>query len=42
MPLKISAFPKCYIDQIAGDKTMSVFEWIEMARVARCRRPGDV
>jgi sugar phosphate isomerase/epimerase len=32
MPLKISAFPKCYIDQIAGDKTMSVFEWIAMAR----------
>ncbi len=32
MPLKISAFPKCYIDQIAGDKTMSVFEWIKMAR----------
>lgn len=32
MPLKISAFPKCYIDQIAGTKTMSVFDWIEMAR----------
>ncbi len=32
MALKISAFPKCYIDQIAGDKTMSVFEWIDMAR----------
>jgi sugar phosphate isomerase/epimerase len=32
VPLKISAFPKCYIDQIAGDRTMSVFEWIEMAR----------
>ena len=32
MPLKISAFPKCYIDQIAGDRTMSVFDWIEMAR----------
>ena len=32
MPLKIAAFPKCYIDQIAGDRSMSVFDWIEMAR----------
>jgi sugar phosphate isomerase/epimerase len=32
MPLKIAAFPKCYIDQIAGARSMSVFEWIEMAR----------
>jgi sugar phosphate isomerase/epimerase len=32
MPLKISAFPKCFIDQIAGERSMSVFEWIEMAR----------
>ncbi|MBX9680561.1 MAG: sugar phosphate isomerase/epimerase [Gemmataceae bacterium] len=32
MPLKISAFPKCYLDQIAGERSMSVFEWIEMAR----------
>jgi sugar phosphate isomerase/epimerase len=32
MPLKISAFPKCYIDQIAGAHTMSVFDWIEMAQ----------
>jgi sugar phosphate isomerase/epimerase len=32
MPLKISAFPKCYIEQIAGARTMSVFDWIEMAR----------
>src|SRR5689334_14866572 len=31
MPLKISAFPKCYIDRIAGERTMSVFDWIEMA-----------
>ena len=42
MPLKISAFPKCYIDQIAGDRTMSVFDWIDMARAARRRRPGNV
>lgn len=32
MPLKLSAFPKCYIDQIAGSRTMSVFDWIDMAR----------
>jgi len=32
MSLKISAFPKCYIDRTAGDRTMSVFDWIEMAR----------
>lgn len=32
MPLKLSAFPKCYIDRIAGDRTMTVFEWIDMAR----------
>ncbi len=29
---KISAFPKCYLDDIAGTKTMTVFEWIEMAK----------
>ncbi len=27
-----SAFPKCYIDRIAGDRSMSVFDWIAMAR----------
>lgn len=32
MPLKISAFPKCYLETIAGDRTMSVFDWIAMAR----------
>jgi sugar phosphate isomerase/epimerase len=32
MALQLSAFPKCYIDQIAGERTMSVFEWIDMAR----------
>jgi chemotaxis protein MotB len=30
--MKLSAFPKCYIDQIAGDRSMSVFDWITMAR----------
>jgi sugar phosphate isomerase/epimerase len=32
MPLKLSAFPKCYIDQIAGERSLSVFDWIKMAR----------
>lgn len=32
MKPKLSAFPKCYLDQIAGERTMTVFEWIEMAR----------
>jgi sugar phosphate isomerase/epimerase len=32
MPLKISAFPKCYLEEIAGHRTMSVFDWIEMAK----------
>jgi sugar phosphate isomerase/epimerase len=30
--MRISAFPKCYIDDIAARRTMSVFQWIEMAR----------
>lgn len=29
---KISAFPKCYLDEIAGRRSMTVFEWIDMAR----------
>lgn len=32
MPLKLSAFPKCYLDRIAGERSMSVFDWIEMAK----------
>jgi len=32
VPLKISAFPKCYLDRIAGARTMTVFDWIDMAR----------
>ena len=32
MALKLSAFPKCYLDKIAGERSMSVFDWIEMAR----------
>ena len=30
--MKISAFPKCYLDDIAGDRSMSIFDWIEMAK----------
>ena len=30
--MKISAFPKCYIEDIASHHTMTVFEWIEMAK----------
>lgn len=29
---QISAFPKCYLDQISRDRTMSVFDWIAMAK----------
>src|SRR6266545_3038432 len=32
MPLRLSAFPKCWLDEIAGARTMSVFEWIETAK----------
>src|SRR6187200_3659523 len=36
MPLRISAFPKCYLDKIAGERSMSVFDWIEQARSLDC------
>ncbi len=29
---KISAFPKCYLEEISQKRTMSVFDWIEMAK----------
>jgi len=29
---KISAFPKCYLDRISHERSMTVFEWIEMAK----------
>jgi len=32
VPVRLSAFPKCYLDDIAGRRTMTVFEWIDMAR----------
>lgn len=30
--MKIAAFPKCYIDDIAVKKTMTLFDWIDLAR----------
>ena len=30
--MRISAFPKCYIEDIAARRTMTVFQWIEMAK----------
>ncbi|MCI0699518.1 MAG: sugar phosphate isomerase/epimerase [Planctomycetia bacterium] len=36
MPLRISAFPKCFLDRIAGERSMSVFEWIELSRSLDC------
>jgi sugar phosphate isomerase/epimerase len=32
VPLKLSAFPKCWLEKIAGERTMTVFEWIEIAK----------
>jgi sugar phosphate isomerase/epimerase len=32
MSVRLSAFPKCYLDTIAGARSMTVFQWIEMAR----------
>ena len=32
MPPKLSAFPKCYLDKIADERSMSVFDWIEQAK----------
>ena len=32
MPLRISAFPKCYLDEMLVRHTISLFDWIEMAR----------
>jgi sugar phosphate isomerase/epimerase len=31
MKPRLAAFPKCFMDQLCIDKTMSVFEWIELA-----------
>jgi len=29
---RIAAFPKCFLDAIAGERSMTVFDWIAMAR----------
>jgi len=29
--MKLAAFPKCYMDQLVTEHSMSVFDWIEMA-----------
>lgn len=29
--MKLAAFPKCFIDQIVVERSMSLFDWIEMA-----------
>jgi sugar phosphate isomerase/epimerase len=29
--MKLAAFPKCFMDQLVVERTMSVFDWIEMA-----------
>lgn len=36
MPPRVSAFPKCYLDRIAGARTMTVFDWIEESRGLDC------
>jgi sugar phosphate isomerase/epimerase len=28
--MKLAAFPKCFMDQLVRDRTMTVFDWIEM------------
>ncbi len=33
--MKISAFPKCYLEAIARERTMTVFEWIDLAKQLR-------
>jgi sugar phosphate isomerase/epimerase len=30
--LKLAAFPKCYMDALCVDHTMTVFDWIALAR----------
>ncbi len=30
--MKISAFPKCYLDAISTKRTMTVFDWIDQAK----------
>jgi sugar phosphate isomerase/epimerase len=35
--MKVAAFPKCYIDDIATHRRMSVFDWIAMAHDLPCQ-----
>lgn len=30
-PLKLAAFPKCFMDELCVDRTMTVFDWIALA-----------
>jgi hypothetical protein len=30
--LRLSAFPKCYLEDISAGRKMNVFDWIEMAQ----------
>ncbi len=30
--MKLAAFPKCYMDELCIDRTMSVFDWIDLAK----------
>ena len=30
-PVKLAAFPKCYMDELCIHRTMSVFDWIALA-----------
>jgi sugar phosphate isomerase/epimerase len=34
--VRLSAFPKCYLDQISHEKSMSVEQWIDQARGLDC------
>ena len=29
--MKLAAFPKCYMDELVRDRTMTLFQWIDMA-----------
>lgn len=31
LAMKLAAFPKCYMDEISVDRTMTLFDWIDMA-----------
>lgn len=32
MSIRLSAFPKCYLEEIASGRSMTVFDWIEQAK----------